>query len=445
MAVHAGRAVFEQGIDDPRGNAQRGVLVYVYLRGTNTPATLYTDRTKAETISNPITTNGLGNVAIFADPGEYDAMVNGATLRFTVLPDWEDVGTPIASGTYLGPAAPVVGAADSTVLGALRVTGDVEDRLRLRPDGLDLGTPGNLSSRQRLYATGAGLELDNSLTLRKEVTGGTAAPEIILRSKASDGSFPFWLSGAIDVANTIKGRDLVIAAKGDYPAAGNVWDFVMCPHNGSGPPGLAVGGWPPDAAAMAHFQINALDLTKVTMRVGFVASQTGDLLRVGGPSADTFVVRADTGVRVKSASAEAFSVRTIGNSINFLVDATGAGKVLSPALLFGIGNAFAAGGTPANNLDISVTTGNTASIRARSAIGSDFQAFVPADLTTGTKVGTTLATPLHIQTNNTTRMSFGSAGEIGFFGAAAVAKPTGVAVTAAAIHAALVTLGLIAA
>lgn len=91
MAVHAGRAVFEQGIDDPRGNAQRGVLVYVYLRGTNTPATLYTDRTKAETIANPITTNGLGNVAIFADPGEYDAMVNGATLRFTVLPDWEDV------------------------------------------------------------------------------------------------------------------------------------------------------------------------------------------------------------------------------------------------------------------------------------------------------------------------------------------------------------------
>jgi hypothetical protein len=36
-------------------------------------------------------------------------------------------------------------------------------------------------------------------------------------------------------------------------------------------------------------------------------------------------------------------------------------------------------------------------------------------------------------------------GNVGFYGQAATAKPTGVAVTAAAIHAALVTLNLIAA
>lgn len=95
MAVHAGRALFEQGFGDRRGNAQRGVLVTVYEAGTTTLATLYTDRTKATPADNPLTTNDLGNLAIFADPGDYEALVDstGATLEFTVLPDWEDVVT----------------------------------------------------------------------------------------------------------------------------------------------------------------------------------------------------------------------------------------------------------------------------------------------------------------------------------------------------------------
>lgn len=95
MAVHAGRALFEQGIGDRRGNAQRGVLVTVYEAGTSNLSTLYTDRTKATEQDNPLTTNGLGNLAIYADPGDYEAHVDstGAVLYFTVLPDWEDVVT----------------------------------------------------------------------------------------------------------------------------------------------------------------------------------------------------------------------------------------------------------------------------------------------------------------------------------------------------------------
>ncbi len=95
MAVHAGRALFEQGIGDRRGNAQRGVLVWVYEAGTSTLATLYTDRTKATEQDNPLSTNGLGNLAIYAEPGDYEAHVDstGAVLLFTVLPDWEDVVT----------------------------------------------------------------------------------------------------------------------------------------------------------------------------------------------------------------------------------------------------------------------------------------------------------------------------------------------------------------
>lgn len=93
MAVHAGRAVFEEGIGDRRGNAQAGTLVTVYERGTSTLATLYTDRTKATEEDNPTSTNALGNVAIYADPGDYEAHIEttGAVLYFSVLPDWEDL------------------------------------------------------------------------------------------------------------------------------------------------------------------------------------------------------------------------------------------------------------------------------------------------------------------------------------------------------------------
>ncbi len=93
MAVHAGRALFEQMIGDRRGNAQRGSLVYVYLPGTTTLVTLYTDRTKVTEADNPLSTNDLGNLALFADPGDYEALVEDTDVRLklTVLPDWQDV------------------------------------------------------------------------------------------------------------------------------------------------------------------------------------------------------------------------------------------------------------------------------------------------------------------------------------------------------------------
>lgn len=94
MTDHAGRAVFEVGIADPRGNRQAGRTVNVYERGTSNPVTLYTDRTKTtELADNTTSTDSLGNLEIYADPGDYDAHVNGAVIRFTVLPDWEDTVT----------------------------------------------------------------------------------------------------------------------------------------------------------------------------------------------------------------------------------------------------------------------------------------------------------------------------------------------------------------
>lgn len=69
----------------------------------------------------------------------------------------------------------------------------------------------------------------------------------------------------------------------------------------------------------------------------------------------------------------------------------------------------------------------------------------------GTGASTTTANEIKVGTaNHTTNIignaSIGGSGKtLGFFGATPAAKPTGVAVSAAGIHAALVTLGLIAA
>ncbi len=63
--------------------------------------------------------------------------------------------------------------------------------------------------------------------------------------------------------------------------------------------------------------------------------------------------------------------------------------------------------------------------------------------TEGLAIGTDNAAPLDFSTNGTVRMTISSSGGMGFFGGAAVAKPTGVAVSALGIHAALVSLGLI--
>lgn len=57
---------------------------YVYLRGTTTLATLYTDRTKTTSAVNPDTTDENGNGSFFADPGEYDVLCNDVTLEVTV-------------------------------------------------------------------------------------------------------------------------------------------------------------------------------------------------------------------------------------------------------------------------------------------------------------------------------------------------------------------------
>lgn len=91
--------------------------------------------------------------------------------------------------------------------------------------------------------------------------------------------------------------------------------------------------------------------------------------------------------------------------------------------------------------DVTISAGDAVSITATGTgtlVGADVQVSATANCQVNG------GTNLELQFDGTTRIELDTTG-IGFFGTAPVAKPTGVAVTAEGIHAALVTLGLISA
>jgi len=69
--------------------------VTVYVQGTTTSATLYTDETMANTAPNPVTTDQYGNMFFFAAPGYYTLSftVGGVVTSYntTVNPWYEDI------------------------------------------------------------------------------------------------------------------------------------------------------------------------------------------------------------------------------------------------------------------------------------------------------------------------------------------------------------------
>lgn len=72
---------------DRFGNGQADTPVTVKLAGTATLATLYTAADKLTTAANPFTTDELGNGSFYADPGEYDLVANGTTVKVLVPVD----------------------------------------------------------------------------------------------------------------------------------------------------------------------------------------------------------------------------------------------------------------------------------------------------------------------------------------------------------------------
>lgn len=106
MTTYAGPPVFPPYFVDASGDPEAAVSITVYLRGTTTKATVYTDRLKTTGGTgvpyNPVIADSLGNAEFYCEPGEYDALVNGETFPFTAVPDRGDVGAPIPPGTYVG-------------------------------------------------------------------------------------------------------------------------------------------------------------------------------------------------------------------------------------------------------------------------------------------------------------------------------------------------------
>lgn len=86
----------------------RNKPVTVYEKGTNTLATLYTDRTKSSTGPNPFFTDIRGNGSFYAEPNEYDISVDGHRFTVTVMIDFEDlaVGSPGPAGEPGAPGEP---------------------------------------------------------------------------------------------------------------------------------------------------------------------------------------------------------------------------------------------------------------------------------------------------------------------------------------------------
>ena len=66
------------------GTLARSAAVHVYLTGTTTPAVIYANASGTVAGSNPVLTDGLGNLKFYADPGTYDLELNGATVTTTI-------------------------------------------------------------------------------------------------------------------------------------------------------------------------------------------------------------------------------------------------------------------------------------------------------------------------------------------------------------------------
>lgn len=89
MAIYAGEwgpEVFE----DANRRLLKNTPFYVYNADTLVEATLYSDHDKTAVVTQPRTTDSLGNGWFFAEPEEYDVACNGLTLRVQVNPAPEE-------------------------------------------------------------------------------------------------------------------------------------------------------------------------------------------------------------------------------------------------------------------------------------------------------------------------------------------------------------------
>lgn len=78
------------------GDVRANVDVYVYLAGTTTEATVYSDEAMGSTLTQPLSTGSEGNVPGWLDEGAYDIKVGAETTvtRINLVDAQRSVGWP---------------------------------------------------------------------------------------------------------------------------------------------------------------------------------------------------------------------------------------------------------------------------------------------------------------------------------------------------------------
>lgn len=188
--------------------------VTVYIRGTATLATLYTDRTKANTTANPTTADARGNLKIHADPGRYTGVSeSGVTFDITIHRDLDEV-------TFgLNASSPVDG-----VEGQLVITpdGDNTNGIVIKAADDDWGVDGETAGGgDEDYGTGQFIvflrdtpddgdpETSDTLVFRVDRTGGlgmTGAMHVATGLRQHDGYAPtqaVWIDAQQDMVGLV--------------------------------------------------------------------------------------------------------------------------------------------------------------------------------------------------------------------------------------------------
>lgn len=153
--ANAGRYGPENVVSFTTGIPISGASATVYDVGTTTKATLYTDRTKATTAANPVLADSYGNLTFFADPGQYDLLINGRTLQITV------------------PVDPIEVDSESTVGGAVNVKefgakgdGTTDDLVAINAAITAAGATGTVFFPEGSYRISATISTANPVTLQ---------------------------------------------------------------------------------------------------------------------------------------------------------------------------------------------------------------------------------------------------------------------------------------
>lgn len=172
-------------------------------------------------------------------------------------------------------------------------------------------------------------------------------------------------------------------------------------------------------------------ITTGTLKVPSVSGGGGSIATVG-------VFRTANNVSSLTARNAANSADlTLISVDNFDLVSIRSGALLVGASASAFAGSVAAGGGTVATVGVFRTANNVASLTARNAANTTDITLISADASDRVSIrsGTLLVGATGTMVT----------GNVGFYGTTPVAKPTGVAVTAAGIHAALVTLGLIAA